>query len=181
MKTIDKLAAGYLFVIFATGAAFAQTPLAQLFPPAPRSAPTIGPKILPPPEYDYPYTGKLILNRVDTLEELFKKCPGLPSFILACTYLRKDNSCLVFMVADDIIRLRGWTAKILLRHEIGHCNGWPGDHPGSLPGTKADYLGSITLPITIEEQPITEEETLDSRTGIPYIHCPSGQVTEPCR
>ena len=139
MKTIDKFVVG-VFVIFATGTAFAQTPLAQLFPqpPAPRSAPTIGPKILPPPEYDYPYTGKLLLRRVDTLEELFLSCPNLPSYILGCAYKRPD-SCVVFMIADPFIKARGWTAKILLRHEIGHCNGWPGDHPGSLPGTREDY------------------------------------------
>jgi hypothetical protein len=29
-----------------------------------------------------------------------------------------------------IMKARGWTTALLLRHETGHCNGWPSDHPG---------------------------------------------------
>src|SRR5262245_11776782 len=43
------------------------------------------------------------------------------------------------------MRARGWTTELLLRHEIGHCNGWPSDHsdPKNPPaGWPAIYLNS---------------------------------------
>src|SRR5215510_2543726 len=32
-----------------------------------------------------------------------------------------------------VMKARGWTTALLLRHETGHCNGWPSDHPGQRP------------------------------------------------
>jgi len=34
------------------------------------------------------------------------------------------------MVKDEVMRSRNWTTGLLLRHEIGHCNGWGADHEG---------------------------------------------------
>jgi hypothetical protein len=31
------------------------------------------------------------------------------------------------------MKVVGLTMDITLRHEIAHCNGWPGDHRGALP------------------------------------------------
>jgi hypothetical protein len=33
----------------------------------------------------------------------------------------------------------GLSYEIVLRHEVGHCNGWPGDHPGMRVDFKNTY------------------------------------------
>ena len=37
---------------------------------------------------------------------------------------------MISMVNDEVLRKWGWNSGLILRHEIGHCNGWAGDHPG---------------------------------------------------
>ena len=91
--------------------------------------------ILPPVEYDHEYDGDLTLSIVNTLEELYALCGTRTPFMLACSYINQ-KSCLVIMVNDGIMRRKGWTTGLLLRHEIGHCNGWSGDHVGQRPVTK---------------------------------------------
>ena len=90
--------------------------------------------ILPPVEYDHEY-GDLTIQLVNTLEELYAICGTKTPFMLACSYINQ-KSCLVIMVNDSIMRRNGWTTGLLLRHEQGHCNGWPGDHTGQRPLTK---------------------------------------------
>jgi hypothetical protein len=44
------------------------------------------------------------------------------------------KECLVVIGDEDILLTLGvFDAKVVLRHEIGHCNGWPGDHPRARP------------------------------------------------
>lgn len=88
--------------------------------------------ILPPAEYDKPYTGRLILETVPNQEELAKFCGKayIPGLTLGCSQRRAD-SCKIVLVPDAIITMNGWTRALMLRHELGHCNGWPGDHPGA--------------------------------------------------
>jgi hypothetical protein len=87
--------------------------------------------VLPPVEYDRPYDGDLTIKMVPTVEQLHAECNSLnPNpHTLACAY-RRVNSCVIYMVEDAVMRQRGWNTGILLRHEIGHCNGWAADHPG---------------------------------------------------
>ena len=49
--------------------------------------------------------------------------------LLACSF-RYAKNCVIYLVEDNVMRKRGWTTGLLLRHETGHCNGWPGNHPG---------------------------------------------------
>jgi hypothetical protein len=70
---------------------------------------------LPPVEYDHPYNGKLLFEIV-TLEQLRIQCRNAPQSARACAY-SGAGSCRVFMASD----VRGWQAKLLMRHEIGHC------------------------------------------------------------
>jgi hypothetical protein len=98
---------------------------------------------LPPPQYDKPYAGELIIWRVNlpkTLREIchtlnFPKLGGV-DMAFACAKAPVSQTppypfCHIFIVSDEI--LYRWRIKlsVLLRHEIGHCNGWPGDHPNS--------------------------------------------------
>ena len=101
-----------------------------------KPAPMPGGKILvlPPVEYDKAFTGKLQEIRVPP-ETMRTICPktNMP-LTLGCAYPTRDQSeCLIIMVADEIIRAAGWTAEIVRRHEIGHCNGFPADHRGMRP------------------------------------------------
>src|SRR5205823_7404331 len=81
--------------------------------------------VLPPPEYDKPFPGKLQEIRVPP-ETMRAICPKTPlPLTLACTYPTHDQSqCLIIMVSDEIIRVAGWSPEIVRRHEVGHCNGF---------------------------------------------------------
>jgi hypothetical protein len=95
--------------------------------------------ILPPVEYDRYYEGNLTIRMVNTLEELRERCNAINPLMLACSF-RYEKNCVIYLVEDSIMRKRGWTTGLLLRHEIGHCNGWPSDHPGERPVPAGYYL-----------------------------------------
>lgn len=106
----------------------------QSFVPSPKPlvAP-IKPKpyfIFPPAHYDRYYEGDLTIKIVNNLEDLYAACDirNEPR-LLACS-MHTSTACLIIMVRDEIMRARGSTTGLLLRHEIGHCNGWGGDHAG---------------------------------------------------
>ena len=88
--------------------------------------------VIPPAEFDRPYKGKLTIIREPDLEKLRKQCSPTASPLvgasIGCAH-HDDTSCTVYLASDDAIRARGFTSAIVLRHEIGHCNGWPGGHP----------------------------------------------------
>ena len=102
--------------------------------------------ILPPVEYDHFYEGDLTIKMVSTIEELHALCKI--DGALACAF-RNEKSCVIVMVHDEVMRRRNWTTGLLLRHEIGHCNGWPGDHSGQRrlpPGHVVHESERIKLP-----------------------------------
>jgi hypothetical protein len=110
--------------------------------------------ILPLAEYDHYYEGDLTIKMVATLEELRAICQMDQPQLLACT-LRNLNSCVIVLVNDEVMRKRSWTTGMLLRHEMGHCNGWPGDHPGeraiSWPTTHwAPEAQRVKIPLPVE-------------------------------
>ena len=64
-------------------------------------------------------------------------CPNLKEPV-GCAKHAKDLSwCKVYVVSDAFInkhtaeqrKLFGYSYENFLRHELAHCNGWPGDHP----------------------------------------------------
>jgi hypothetical protein len=86
--------------------------------------------VIPPLEYDHPYNGKVIVERSTSQAEIRSRCdPSTFPYHLGCSRLRPDG-CYILLADDEFIRKHGWTSDIVLRHEIGHCNGWPGDHRG---------------------------------------------------
>jgi hypothetical protein len=85
--------------------------------------------ILPPVEFDKPYDGDLVLIQVDTEQDVAELC-RLKGPRLGCAYRIGYSRCAVTIASDAAIRARGWTRELVMRHELGHCNGWPGDHPG---------------------------------------------------
>ena len=103
---------------------------AKLTPPPVTAPISPFPVALPPLEYDHQYTGKLTVLKQDDYLLIRELCRDVPTAI-ACSYRVYDIasgttiSCLIMLgpVAHD--------DPNALRHEIGHCNGWPGDHPGA--------------------------------------------------
>ena len=99
----------------------------------------IGRSALPPVEYDHPYSGKLVVVKVSKRDLLQFLCTNdkvldpqgprvcnakgcLP--ILACAP-HDATSCMIVLGPGT------WTDERVWRHEMGHCNGWPGDHKGA--------------------------------------------------
>jgi hypothetical protein len=94
------------------------------------------PDSLPPVKYDYPYRGKLTV-KYGTMSQLWSWCGGPRVPFYACAHSR-GPSCSIYIVHVGTKVGRGnnyritdhaWT-RSTLRHEIAHCNGWPGNHPG---------------------------------------------------
>lgn len=79
---------------------------------------------LPPIEYDHPYHGELVVNYVMSPDEMNRRCYGTSLQIVGCAFLG-DGHCTILILDGVVPKVR----DILLRHEIGHCNGWPRDHP----------------------------------------------------
>lgn len=89
----------------------------------------IKPIPLPPVEYDHPYTGVLVTTVATTLKGVRDLCP-LPA-VYGCAFRMHSGGCLIVLAPDKDIREAGWTTELVRRHEIGHCNGWPSNHPGA--------------------------------------------------
>jgi hypothetical protein len=93
-------------------------------------------RVLPPAEYDHPYPGNLQIFYVDA-ETMQFVCPKTPYPVtLACAQRFAPDasaplgSCHITL-ALDAIRKSFWTEEIILRHEMGHCNGFSNDHRGA--------------------------------------------------
>jgi hypothetical protein len=119
---------------------------AQSIPlPPKKPAPFVKPRpayILPPAAYDHPYTaGQFWVTVVDSQADVRDKCEStrLLDVALACarqTHVKSDPSvkvCWIVIANADVINAAGYVYDIVLRHEIGHCNGWPADHPNAQP------------------------------------------------
>jgi hypothetical protein len=100
--------------------------------------------VLPPVEFDHPYEGNLIEVRADK-DEIASSCPEISR--LGCAWRINSQWCRIVIANDDIIEAAGLTFEIVRRHEIGHCNGWPGDHQGIPP--HIELVGGPTTCITL--------------------------------
>jgi hypothetical protein len=102
--------------------------------PARVEAITRPPGSLPPVEYDKPYTGTLTVIKPRTGDELDALCgkvspPGYRG--IGCAFPNLvDGSCVIIIRENDALAAAGLDPAVVLRHEIGHCNGWPADHAG---------------------------------------------------
>lgn len=104
-----------------------------LFPAIAAAGPD-DPEWNPPARFDHAYSGKLSLTRLPQAQ-VQKACQRLfLRYGLRDTTGVKQHgcakafadSCLVITVDKTYM---GATPTAVLRHEIGHCNGWSGDHP----------------------------------------------------
>lgn len=96
---------------------------------------------LPPPEYDKPYNGRLLVIDVETTAEFTGLCGIDPAFIyiasacagigLTAKKFGQNVDCVIVLAPETIFARIGATRTLALRHELAHCNGWPADHPGA--------------------------------------------------
>src|SRR6476646_2897118 len=91
----------------------------------------LSPDAPPPPKYDHPFNGVV---RVDhDVAACIKMRPLVPGEIrLGCTDRRSKTAdakdlCIVHMLPEEELKRYGASSERLLRHNIGHCNGWPDD------------------------------------------------------
>lgn len=93
----------------------------------------------PPPEFDRPYTGKLE-KRYRPQPEVFKECSRImlenngstrgayPGMRGCSTQFENYTSCIIILIDKPfVVPDRPQvviTPEAVLRHEIGHCNGW---------------------------------------------------------
>src|SRR5262245_22195841 len=90
---------------------------------------------MPPAEYDVPYTGELTIWRVQSQQGIRQHCwrATFTEHAIACTVHSRPYPsawCDVYVLEDAILKKVGLTLAAVLRHELAHCNGWPGDHSG---------------------------------------------------
>lgn len=67
-------------------------------------------------------------------------------------YIGSTRTCLIYRINDDIVR----------RHELGHCAGWPDDHPNEVELEALDIkiaaLVTITPPMTTSSETVATFE-----------------------
>lgn len=94
----------------------------------------------PPARYNHPYEGKIFVRMVHPRDvpaacrALYRRS-GLAHRVntirpdqLGCSVVWHDpDECSVVII--DRPSPTGRTPEELIRHELGHCNGWPSDHP----------------------------------------------------
>jgi hypothetical protein len=98
--------------------------------------PAWGQNVIPPEEYDHAFNGEVKIWREASQEVIKSKCPAsIFPYHLGCGGKRANGECHILMADDATIKHYGWTPEIVLRHEVGHCNGWPVNHPGARAAT----------------------------------------------
>jgi hypothetical protein len=108
--------------------------------PLPRPRPTIPDEkvdrqglILPPIEYDHPFDGEVRVVRREQEYPNFAFCKMSHANPIGCTKWKPKNGvCLIYIATDDILARYDMRYNDVLRHEVGHCNGWA-NHEGARP------------------------------------------------
>jgi hypothetical protein len=87
--------------------------------------------LLPPPQYDKPYTGQLNIATIPywNMGNVCNMIAPQGQHMEACSFAMTPQQCLVYLPRlSDVGQSR---LADLTKHEIAHCNGWPGNHPGA--------------------------------------------------
>ena len=86
-------------------------------------------RLMPPEEFDHPPDKPFKVIQLGPNDPpIWAWCKWPNQNVAGCTNPRDR----VIIIADpDFLTWRNTTVNIILRHEIGHLNGWPPDHPGA--------------------------------------------------
>ncbi len=100
--------------------------------------------ILPPVEHDN-YKGLLAITVAKSKDEVRSLCGNTIAqnpLGLGCAWKDKPvgGACWIIHAPEKDIIAAGYTVRLVIRHEKGHCTTppWPGTHPGSRVPTAAD-------------------------------------------
>lgn len=86
----------------------------------------------PPARFDHAYSGKLSIVRLPP-KLVRKHCDNVLAKLglgratptqKGCA-VQDKGSCKIWVIDRP---MWGTTTRAVIRHEMGHCNGWPGDH-----------------------------------------------------
>ena len=119
-------------------------------PPPPAQVETVAIKpslnslnILPPIEYDKPYDGKIVMVTAASKEHLRLMCGNTIEtnrLGIGCALLNRTTSvCRIIVAPEADIIAAGYSLKLVIRHENGHCQSWSGKHEGSRMATEKDF------------------------------------------
>ena len=87
---------------------------------------------VPPPQFIGTYKG-LVIERVLPRPEMNRECTEFASGCARRAEPDPTTFCVIVIPAIDGLVTPQVQERIRL-HEIGHCAGWPADHPGARPG-----------------------------------------------
>jgi hypothetical protein len=90
-------------------------------------------QFLPPEEFDRPFEGRVVIQEAINQDEVRRLCNAVFTMVpLGCSYrMPSIKWCAIVKLPDEQIRAEGFDPAIFMRHEIGHCNGWPASHMGA--------------------------------------------------
>jgi hypothetical protein len=86
--------------------------------------------LIPPPEYDHPFTGVLTVTRVSGRVNMDQICRKPRA--IGCASYYTVGGCRIWVLDDYGLEhqlVSPVTYLQVYRHEVAHCNGWPADHP----------------------------------------------------
>jgi len=79
----------------------------------------------PPPQYLHPYHGTVI-EHVLPLAEARRLCARMGAPADGCSWTKRGACYIVIPRGGPVRDLSAYR-----RHELAHCNGWSGSHPGA--------------------------------------------------
>jgi hypothetical protein len=89
-----------------------------------------GSPLIPPPQYDHPFTGVVTVERIAGRVNMDRICQTPRA--IGCALRYTVGGCHLYILDDYGLEhqlISTITYLQIYRHEIGHCNGWPGNHP----------------------------------------------------
>src|SRR5262245_25463554 len=77
--------------------------------------------IVPPQQYDYKYSGRIVLTRGSEARTK-ADCQGVSN--IGCAIRVSAQTCYVWIADDDVLKRHRYSYDMVLLHETAHCNGW---------------------------------------------------------
>src|SRR5216684_1345144 len=74
-----------------------------------------------------PYKGTLIVT-IESQATIGAICPHIEAAAKLGCNIKWPDKCWVIVAPKEEIEAAGYSVESVVRHEIGHCNGWPADH-----------------------------------------------------
>jgi hypothetical protein len=98
--------------------------------------------ILPPAIFDKPYDGTTVIVRAASKAHLRLMCNNNKTnnkLGIGCALLYPETkTCRIVVAPEADIIAAGYTERLVIRHERGHCNSWSGKHEGSRMASDSD-------------------------------------------